>query len=449
MVWWAVVLPRRQICSLYVNFLALTRDAQSETRTRNHLQSQSRSRSRNRNNSENDTVNAMAGVNPLIPLMDGNHLEGLRAALSADPSLANRPLNGNTTQKPLDFCLRAGRLAEAQAVASVGGTGSEPALRAAAFGCNAATIEWVYVSGLDTALTEAVAEAVMARTKVPDANRVPSVDFLLDKGLRPSESMLLLAARDCQAVARVLVSRGLASPFPGSVERLLDMQNVAHPFTYALLPDRSNAAWVAIFAGSLPDLQAALTATPTAVLTSLTTRVGTPLHFAAARAFLPAFAILLAAGADPNFIARSGESLVGAAARSGSAAAVNAVVPLVAPTAVNAASVSPVQGRVMTPLVATVVAMGPVSVVRALLAAGADPNDTRCVGVPPGGWALYALQDPIASAAKGYTAATAKAIIHTLVLGNSTGQQANVDAVVPTWNGFTIRSFASSMGIAL
>lgn len=393
-------------------------------------------------------------------------LDTLRTLATTNPQLINQPVNSNTAQLPLNMALAGARLAAAKILVEVGAAAGVPvqvqggrtALGEALWSNNMDTVGWVWDSGLDRVLGPGLFPAAMnsvvgpVNPTVTLTSKTATVQWLLDQGLVPDSTSMLVAVQQFPSIATLFVSRGLltGAVLDAGLQRDIDLGKLAHPFAYALLPDKSNANYVAVSSADGVALRSALAAPTTAPINSTlphAPRVGTVLHYAFASGKHMFAGLLLSNGADATLRTASGESVVGAAAASGSLPAVALALASADPEAVHATNITP-RGAKLTPLLAAVTAMRSAVVVQALVTAGADPTDVQHNGVNAAFYALYNLQDPVAANSAGYTADVAKAIITLLAAGNPAGRKVDLDAYNPVVRA-SVRSMAASMGIML
>jgi hypothetical protein len=208
--------------------------------------------------------------------------------------------------------------------------------------------------------------------------------------------------------------------FPGvclTLRRLMETYDATRPhfLTRALLPDGANALFVAVD-GCTEEFDRALAA---ALGTGMVEwvfddRVGTALAHAARRGAVAAVEALLAAGADPGYVSRHGESMLGAAATGGCPACVRALAKRLSARAANAVACTSHRTSA-SPLMAAVELLHDPPVVEALLAAGADPN-LPCDGCPPAGRLLQHL----ASGLQPGPLQAARRLLRVLVANNRT-----------------------------
>jgi hypothetical protein len=377
----------------------------------------------------------------------------LLALATARPELLAQPLNSMAPELPLDGALYWGRLPAAKALTAAAAAngvtlrtvGGAPLVQAA-HSCNPDLVEWVWDSGLDRTLGPEVGEAAVT-IKGPEDERVQVVRLLLAKGVPVSDTMAFSAVTANPKVASVLVTAGiLTAARMAALEPRLSSP-LQNPLGFTLLPGGGNALFVAVGSGSVDAVRAALAAgSPVNGTLPGAALLGTPLHFALLRGDTAVAAALLAAGADPTALAASGQSIVGAAVRSGKVTAVLAAVAAApTPALVNAVERRVVPSRDATPLVAAVLLGVPnvVDIVRALLAAGADPTTLATAGVPAAYWPVY-----FCGVTNGLTTADAAAVLLALAAGNPQGQRADLDAVSPTVRQ-SPRAFARTKGIPI
>ncbi len=395
-------------------------------------------------------------------------LDTLRTLATTNPQLINQPVNSNTAQLPLNMALAGARLAAAKILVEVGAAAGVPvqvqvqggrtALGDALWSNNMDTVGWVWESGLDRVLGPGLFSAAMnsavgpVNPTVTLTSKTATVQWLLDQGLVPDSTSMLVAVQQFPSIATLFVSRGLltGAVLDAGLQRDIDLGKLAHPFAYALLPDKSNANYVAVSTADGEALRSALAAPTTAPINSTlphAPRVGTVLHYAFASGKHMFASLLLSNGADATLRTPSGESVVGAAAASGSLPSVVLALASADPEAVHATNTTP-RGAKLTPLLAAVTAMRSAVVVQALVTAGADPTDVQHNGVNAAFYALYNLQDPVAANNAGYTADVAKAIITLLAAGNPAGRKVDLDEYNPVVRA-SVRSMAASMGIML
>jgi hypothetical protein len=229
-----------------------------------------------------------------------------------------------------------------------------------------------------------------------------------------------------------------------TLRRFLYAHGRPHPCVYALLPDQSNAAFVAVYNGAESALKALLGNADRADRADRRVNlelvfdawVGTVLLFAARWGPKCAWAVpmLLDAGASPQYVTPAGETCMGAAAVGGSVPVIQALSCRVSAAAVNATAAT-LRRTNSTPLDAAIVAMHGPEVVEALLAAGADPN-LPSDGCPPAGRAL------LVGALTPSWVPTMKAVLRVLLGANRT----DVDRVWPALQG-SVRALAAANGI--
>lgn len=407
-------------------------------------------------------------VNPLVPLIlackrgspsqpgDPVAAQALLDACVANPALINTRCNASQPGLPLDNALYWGLLPAVQSLTQAGvATGTVPKaveggpLGQAAFSTNPTLVQWVWDTNLDRALVPEVGVKALAATQAVDAERMAVVQFLIGKGLVVSEDMAVLAVRGQPAIAAYLVTSGaLNTATLTAIEP--KTRPADNPLGFALLPDRTNDLYVAIHSGVVANVTSTLDAgSPINVLLPGASRLGTPLHYACFLGKADIATLLLSRGADPALLSSWGQSIVGAAAVSGSTPTLHVALAAVPPSAIDAVERKP-SGRNTTPLVASILAMVPnvVQAVKDLLAAGADPNTTATVGTQPAFWPSYQLMDVHAAAAAGFTGVQATAIIKALEAGNSKGQKADLNL----WNATvrnTPRGLAASVGLVV
>lgn len=410
----------------------------------------------------------MASVNPILALIlgcgRGTALAPGDPAKAAElldlcvtqPDLLNTRVNSTAPQLPLDTAAYWGHWPAVQALVEAGHrTGVKPqtfgggsVLAQAAFSTNPLLVQWTWDTGLDRSLDPQVGVNAVSATTADDGERLQVVQFLIAKGLKVSQDMAVLAAKRSVPVASFLVTSGsLTTDLMGLVEARVQVQD--HPFTYALLPDKSNILYKAIHDRSLVDLRVAIDAgNPINIRQPGATRLGTPLHYACMTGFMEGCQALLDKGADPSLLSSYGQSIVGAAVLSDSLDVLQLAVSVAPPAAVNTVDHKAMAGRDVTPLTATIVAMksNAVPIVEALLAAGANPKSSATAGVPVAFWPSYVLQDVHASTAAGFTRAKARDVILALAAGNNRGQRADLDEVNPIART-SARALAASMGI--
>jgi hypothetical protein len=400
-------------------------------------------------------------ISPLWKPLTTHDVPGMRALLTATPALANTPLNSNAPgETPLNFALGGGFIPEAKTLVEFGGRASVKALLRAAVSCSVPMLTWVIDSGLDADTSDpAIGAAALGSTQsnITPAAKRDTIQFLLSRGV-PPRGMFVLAVQSYPDIVTLLVAGGHLTPAdlipqtPESPMYQVVWNGAAHPLTYALLPDGSNALFVAVSSGAA--LGPVLAAAP-GKLNSTLPAVGTPLHFALAKGNLAAATALVAAGADLAFRLPTGESALGAAARGKSGACVAFIAgairaahgPAALASAINAPETT-VRGRVYTPLVRACVAYAPPAVFTALLDAGADPNQ-ECQGSPPAawlGWAASSKNEAHAAVASGWDPAAAMRII---AAGAPGFPKPNFDVSLPGLSGRTVREFNAQYGITI
>ena len=400
-------------------------------------------------------------VNPLFQAMRTGDLVSLRAQLVVKPELANAPMHPRAPKhKPMDSALREAWLAVAQVLHEFGAVpGMSTMLEAAAWSADVSMLQWTFDT-LDSVVTEAVGVNLLSGNNKDIDLRMEALRYLLSKGLVPNATMIILALQRYKPVTKLLVASGfislsgLATTFasPGmNLLKFLEHQRLQHPMTYALLPDASNALYVAIHDQDEAALLAAIPEDrPALNLATISKRVGTPLHYAASRGNASAMRVLLAAGASAAFVTESGESLVGAAAASTSLEALEVALqaaPVSAAEAVN----QDTHRRPTTPLMAAVRALAPLVVIHRLLLAGVQVNRTFPGNVSVAFLVLYELQDVHRLAALGFTLESAKDYARSLIqalVNNPHGDRLDVDVYSPVAR-HTVRSMATSAGIEL
>jgi hypothetical protein len=410
----------------------------------------------------------MTSVNPLTRLIldckrgspseagDPAAEAALLTAATLTPALINTPVNSNAPQLPLDSALYWGMLPAVRALVAAGAaTGVTPLtvggspLGQAAFSANPTLVEYVYTTGLDTAVTQDVGvKAVSSRTAVP-AERLQTMQFLVSKGLTLSADAAVLGIKADKALAAYYTTSGLLdAALAQAIEHRL--QPLEHPYGYALLPDRLNDLYVAVASGSVDAIAASMAAGNPVNMAVLpgATRLGSPLHFALRRGFTEgAQALVREGGADPSMLSAWGQSIVGAAAVSGTTSALHFALSVAAtPAAVNAVDRASFGRRDAVPVVAAIAATpdNVVEVVQLLLDAGANPRDASTDGVPCAFWPSYVLMDR----PPGFTRPKASAIISALARGNRDGVKADLDE----WNPqakTTARELAKRTGLSL
>ena len=411
----------------------------------------------------------MASVNPLVPLIlacnrgspsvpgDPAKAAELQAACVARPELINTRSNSLAPELPLDSAAYWGHLLAVQALVAAGRvTGVSPiavgggVLGQAAFSTNPNLVQWIWDTGLDTALDAQVGIKALSATAAVPAERLQTVAFLLSKGMPVTDDMVVLACRNAPVVADLFVTSGkVSTDLMATVEpRISPAEN---PLARALLPDKSNALYVAISHNDTGALAAAIAAGHSVnVLLPGAARLGSPLHLALRKGHGALARQLLSAGADPASVSAWGQSIVGAAALSGNLDALTLAVHVAPPAAVDAVERRFSSGRDAVPLTACILARVPnvVDAVTALLAAGADPGNASTSGVPVAFWPSYQLQDVHASFAANFTTTKAASILRALAAGNSKGVKADLDA----YNGAvrdTPRGLAKSVGVVV
>ncbi len=418
---------------------------------------------------------AMTSESPLLALLRppkaARDQAAIRALLTAQPDLANILMTQSVDSKPLSYTLTTGDIVTSKLLLEFGAKSRRAPLVEAAWSTDLDTVQWVFDSGLDTGLDGSVADAVLAPRVATDATVVPMFNFLIPKGLRIPLPSHLHILQKYPKLTGFLVSRGwftvdmytapLTSPGARTLQEAVKLGDLAPPFTYALLPDASNKLFVEIAnadpaAGAVPaSLAAAISASGTpAVNYSLESEVvdtATPLFFALSRGNVSAATALVLGGANVLYRRTSGETCVGAAARSGKPAAIEYIVSAirakVGPFAVKGfvdAQYTDSRGSLKSALVKAIVSYKPLGVVAALLAANANPNLVVAT-VPTAGWIGYAVQDRNAAAAAAFDAS---GILRALVAGNAEGVKANIDTYVAVLNG-TVREFNAKYGVVL
>lgn len=362
-------------------------------------------------------------TNPVAVALLRKKVDEAIQLMDAHPELVNAPVSEQNAAKPLDIALQAGLLTAAQAVVARGGVSVSPPLQNAAMSLSVPVMQWVYDSGLDTAVTEPVGMAALcSRWMEPDIpERKAAIEFLLSRGLDPAAIALVAVQRNAAIVA-VLVSTGRfnAACF-AALGNMMELQDLPHPFTQAVLPDGSNALFVAVAKHDIKGVAAALASgvAPNAYLPIKGEWVGTALHLACATGFVEGAQALVTGGADPNARKPSGESIVGCAAVHGGVNIIRFATAAASRDAVAAVNVT-ARGRRLTPLLACVTAYGRAAAVQALVDGGANPNDTLDKA-PAIAYPAYLLQAPHDCEARGYSVDEAKAVVQALVKGGAAG----------------------------
>jgi ankyrin repeat protein len=309
-----------------------------------------------------------------------NNVDAVRAFLDGgyDP---NTSLQNNGTPA-LESVLSFGFQSMAELLFSRGarvrpGTG----LDAASFSGNLPLLQWVYSNGVDVQVNSSI-NFLAART-TSEETKLAIAEYFISIGANPqawAEASMTIPG--CLAVAKMLVSRGLFDAKAKtstirrgglvdervSIEDFLALRKIDHPYTLAVLPDGSNALFVAIRDNDLAKVQALLAASPAPNLTmALHASTGNPLVYATKRGNASIVSALIAAGAQGADVA----TMVSAAVDAGSAAVLGPLLAMRPPPPV--ATLTAALHRALISAHVTVVYM--------LLAAGASVS-TLVDGVP-------------------------------------------------------------------
>ena len=416
------------------------------------------------------------GVSPLMTLLNvpvgSRDQAAIRALLTANPKLANTPLNANAPGSlPLSFTLTTSDIPTSALLVEFHARADKQPLAEAAWPNSLETTTWVYTSGLDTDVTTdpvGLGTSVLARTGNTDATILPVLDFLVSKGLVLKPDVLLLALQQFPGVVKYAVAKGFLTldvytSVPMADGRTLltwaQLNDYKNPFTYAALPDGSNALFVAVSAAPLTgpapaSLLAAIAAAKAAgTLEAVFANSGTALFYALCRGSATAASALLAAGANDLYKAATGETCVGAAARSQQASVVNLIMstistnhgPAAATAALNAVYTNS-RGAQKTALTNAIQTYAPVALFTALMALNADPTKATNDGVPPAAWLGYAVQG--AASRLGAAPFDANGIFRVLAAGNAAGVKPALDTYVPVLRA-TVRDFNAQHGVTL
>ena len=417
-----------------------------------------------------------SALSPLMALLNkppaARDQAAIRALLTTQPALANRPLNSNAPGSlPLSLTLTTADIATSALLVEFGAKADRQPLAEAGSSNHLDIVTWVYSSGLDTDVTtdpDGLATAVINGTWNTDDTVLPVLDYLVQKGLVLLPDPLLGAVQRYPGVVKFAVAKGFLTPvvFTGSrlrdgrtLQQYTQLNELRNPFTYALLPDGSNGLFVAIdgapASGPAPP---ALTAAVGAAATSGTLDApvpgggASPLFFALCRGSVTAATALVAAGADVLFRAPSGETCVGAACRSQQSAALNYIVGSISTKHGSAAALAAInavytssRGQPRTALVNAILSFAPTGLFAALMAVNADPT-LAVQGVPTPAWLGYAVQG--ASGRLTTPTFNASAVFAILAAGNASGQKPTLDDYVPVLR-MSVRAFNAKNGITL
>jgi hypothetical protein len=202
-------------------------------------------------------------------------------------------------------------------------------LDAAGFSGNLPLLQWVFSSGVDVHV--GVTSKFLSATKVPSEAKLAIAEYFLSIGADPqawAEASMIVPG--CLPIAKMLVSKGLFDVKAKtsvirrggvldervSIEDFLAMRNIDHPYTLALLPDKSNALFVAIRSKDDVAVKALLAGSPPPdINTPLHKSTGSPLEYATKSGSAAIVSTLLAAGAQGGDAA----TMVIAAAEAGAA----------------------------------------------------------------------------------------------------------------------------------
>ncbi len=362
--------------------------------------------------------NSDLSMTSFVKAVASNNVDATRAFLDAgiDPNMSLQ----NNGVPVLESVLYFGFMAMAELFVSRGarvrpGYG----LDAASGSGNLPLLQWVYSAGVDQQINSSI--NFLASKGTPEATKVAIAQWFISVGADPQRwAEASMTIPNCQAVAKMLVSQGLFDAKAQtstirrgtvdervSIEDFLAARKIEHPYTLAVLPDKSNELFVAIRNNDVAQVQALLAAVPPPdLVTPLHASTGSPLQYATRRGAADIVKALVNAGASED--ATDPTELLLAAVESGNVA-------LLAPLLSRRAG-TPVPPQALR----SAVANANVAVVYALLAAGADPNGL-VGGVPPlGTVALTARTSPTTARPE-----------HVAVVYALLGSGANADLYVP------------------